>query len=738
MAKQTSMATMVANLELRSTQYKREMAQAAARNKQLTREMKSTSAAGNMFGRSMRGAAQGVAAIDGPLGGVAGRLSAVNGLVTGGSLAWAGLGVAVAGATALMYKSVRAAEEMERGQLKIEALLKATGNASGRTAAELDEQARSVARNTLASISGIRDAQGVLLTFKSVQTGVFDQAIVLSQDLAAVMGGDAKSAALQLGKALEDPATGLTALKRSGVSFTEVEKEQIRTMQESGRVAEAQRFILAKLAQQVGGAGSAEAGGLAGQVDTLSQNWQEFLEAMGRTEEASKSVGFVADAVSWWRTVLMPTEAEQSADKYFELQEKYLYHQKQLQKATREGGQFQIKFQGNLVEKYRAQLQEMKGADLKVAMAQREERKKAAQAAAEVRAQAERDRAAAELKLQQEAGSAQLIQLDQFLADRQGKIQLDHEQRLRQIASLHVGEQDLTRRGFESLEALRREYAEREIQRYNDAIAGQQSKERGEDGLTEAEREGIAARVETLQQSWLNEMEQLQLQQDAEMQLLDQAYLSKIIARDEYERSLTQLEKKHQQQRQAIEETAEKARLSSYVGGAKQLLAAVGTHNKKLAALQMGMAVYTAGTAMVQNIAEASKVGFPQNIPFIIGATTQGIQIANQLSSIKEPAGIAHGGLDYVPKESTYLLDKGERVLSPNQNADLTKALKGGTLQGNITVNLIEDASKAGQVERSQGAGESDVIDIFVANIREGGDAAAAIESTYSLSRTGN
>ncbi|WP_445362048.1 hypothetical protein ACJJIQ_00265 (plasmid) [Microbulbifer sp. ANSA003] len=171
--------------------------------------------------------------------------------------------------------------------------------------------------------------------------------------------------------------------------------------------------------------------------------------------------------------------------------------------------------------------------------------------------------------------------------------------------------------------------------------------------------------------------------------------------------------------------------------GAKQLLSAAGTHNKKMAALQMGMAIYTAGTAMAQNIAEASKVGFPQNIPFIVGATTQGIQIANQLNSIKEPAGIAHGGLDYVPKESTYLLDKGERVLSPNQNTDLTKALRGGGLQGNITVNLFEDASKAGQVERSQGLTEEDVINIYVANVREGGAAANINESTYNLSRNG-
>lgn len=53
--------------------------------------------------------------------------------------------------------------------------------------------------------------------------------------------------------------------------------------------------------------------------------------------------------------------------------------------------------------------------------------------------------------------------------------------------------------------------------------------------------------------------------------------------------------------------------------------------------------------------------------------------------------GIAHGGLDYVPSESTYLLDKGERVLSPNQNKDLTNFLSKGsssTGETNITINV--------------------------------------------------
>ncbi len=40
--------------------------------------------------------------------------------------------------------------------------------------------------------------------------------------------------------------------------------------------------------------------------------------------------------------------------------------------------------------------------------------------------------------------------------------------------------------------------------------------------------------------------------------------------------------------------------------------------------------------------------------------------------------GALHGGIDSVPKESTYLLDKGERVLSPKQNRDLMDFMGGG------------------------------------------------------------
>lgn len=51
-----------------------------------------------------------------------------------------------------------------------------------------------------------------------------------------------------------------------------------------------------------------------------------------------------------------------------------------------------------------------------------------------------------------------------------------------------------------------------------------------------------------------------------------------------------------------------------------------------------------------------------------------------------------------------------------------------------VSVNLYEDASKAGQVQQSD---NGDVINIFVSNIRRGGQAAQVLQSSYGLKRVG-
>lgn len=64
-----------------------------------------------------------------------------------------------------------------------------------------------------------------------------------------------------------------------------------------------------------------------------------------------------------------------------------------------------------------------------------------------------------------------------------------------------------------------------------------------------------------------------------------------------------------------------------------------------LFAISKGFAVAQAAVALAQNVAEASKVGFPQNIGLIAAAFAQGAQIAQLLSSAQySPQGYAGGG----------------------------------------------------------------------------------------------
>lgn len=111
----------------------------------------------------------------------------------------------------------------------------------------------------------IKSTQAKLLTFKDLAAsadsagGAFDRATMAAMDMAAAGFGDASNNAVQLGKALQDPIKGVTALARSGVTFTEQEKEKIKALVESGNLLDAQNMVLKAVEMQVGGTAAATA-----------------------------------------------------------------------------------------------------------------------------------------------------------------------------------------------------------------------------------------------------------------------------------------------------------------------------------------------------------------------------------------------------------------------------------------------------------------------------------------------
>lgn len=102
--------------------------------------------------------------------------------------------------------------------------------------------------------------------------------------------------------------------------------------------------------------------------------------------------------------------------------------------------------------------------------------------------------------------------------------------------------------------------------------------------------------------------------------------------------------------------------------------------------------------------------------------------------------GMAHDGIDSIPETGTWLLQKGERVTTAQTSAKLDKTLndiKSPTGNGGTTVNLIEDASRAGQSETRRGDQGEEMIDVFVADLMGDGRVADAMGRKYGLQTAG-
>lgn len=138
----------------------------------------------------------------------------------------------------------------------------------------------------------------LLTSFQTIGVESYTRVAKAAADVAQVTKQDVNSSLLQLAKALQDPVRGLTALSRSGTTFTEQQKEQIKALVESGKQLEAQQFILAEIEKQYGDAAKeAGAAGYAGAVDSLGESFRDFQETIASAVEPTvvKLLGGMTD-----------------------------------------------------------------------------------------------------------------------------------------------------------------------------------------------------------------------------------------------------------------------------------------------------------------------------------------------------------------------------------------------------------------------------------------------------------
>jgi len=185
----------------------------------------------------------------------------------GGLVRGAGYAAAAGGVMAVAFgvKSFRAFDEARKMAAQTEAVIQSTGGAANITAKEVGDLATAIQLKTGIDDESIRQGSNLLLTFRNIRNeagkgnDVFNQATKAAVDLSAAGFGSISSASKMLGKALNDPVKGINAMSRAGVTFTEQQKSQIKTLVESGRTLEAQQIILKELGDQVGGSAEAQA-----------------------------------------------------------------------------------------------------------------------------------------------------------------------------------------------------------------------------------------------------------------------------------------------------------------------------------------------------------------------------------------------------------------------------------------------------------------------------------------------
>jgi hypothetical protein len=183
---------------------------------------------------------------------------------------------------ALGFTAVKAFDQQAKAIAQVEAGLKSTGATVGYTSKQLQQMASNLQAKTLFGDEEIlKDATAQLLTFTNIAGTNFERTQAVALDLATRLDGDLKGASIQLGKALNDPIANLSALSRSGIQFSQDQKEVIKSLTESGRLAEAQTIILDELEKQYGGSAEAAAKAGTGGLKQLANSFGDLQEEFG-------------------------------------------------------------------------------------------------------------------------------------------------------------------------------------------------------------------------------------------------------------------------------------------------------------------------------------------------------------------------------------------------------------------------------------------------------------------------
>jgi phage-related protein len=191
---------------------------------------------------------------------------------------------ALSGTFDFFKSAVQGSAEYQSALAQTEAVIDSTGGAAGLSVKQMEDLARGLSAangQSLFTDDQLLSAQNVLATFTEIKGTNFADATGAIANLSQAMGQDLKSSAVQVGKALNNPLEGLSALTRVGVGFSEEQKNAVAALMETGDVAGAQKIILGELERQFGGSAAAATGTFAGQMVVMSEKIEDAKGAIG-------------------------------------------------------------------------------------------------------------------------------------------------------------------------------------------------------------------------------------------------------------------------------------------------------------------------------------------------------------------------------------------------------------------------------------------------------------------------
>ncbi|HAV5378591.1 TPA: hypothetical protein JI095_00745 [Acinetobacter baumannii] len=295
----------------------------------------------------------------------------------------------------------------------------------------------------------------------------------------------------------------------------------------------------------------------------------------------------------------------------------------------------------------------------------------------------EKARVDAKVGMSKEERALRKKSLDEQRDDELKSLRLSQEQQLFQIEESYMDEAKALARRYE----LERQ----EIEKVRDAKirAGLlNASARAEDNEYEDRRRNAYVNFQSMSSSLNGSEEYFNLDKELEdrRKIIADALKWNNITEDEARAANLAAEKKYLQDRLSLHFMYGESIAESTADTMKTVFGEQSAAYKAMFAIQKGFAIAQSMIAIQQGIANAMSLPFPTNLA---AAATVAAETASIIGNIKAIGltGMAHDGIASVPEEGTWLLNKGERVLNPQDNQAFTNFINEGGSR-NPTVNV--------------------------------------------------